>query len=71
MDIGYEDDWGNVQCCLPGDCEDWKTAVGWGNDVDGHTKIVSVREVANGRVWPPRIWAVRCVWCWVQRYGGG
>lgn len=32
MDSGCEEDWGNVQQCLPGDWPDWKTAVGWGNE---------------------------------------
>lgn len=70
MDVGCEEDWGNVQHCLPDESKNWKTAVGWGNDADGHVKILSVKEADTGRVWEPRVWASRCVWCWGQQYGG-
>ena len=69
MDVGIEEDWGHVQRCLPDDCVDWTTAVGWGNDADGHVKIVSVRDAEDGRVWLPRVWAACCVWYWDRRYG--
>lgn len=39
---GDESDCGNVQACTPGDCKDWATALGWGNDADGHVKIRKV-----------------------------
>ena len=68
MDVGCEEDWGNVQPCLPDDCPDWETAVGWGNDADGHVQIVSVVDPETGRVWSPRRWAARCVWRWTTRY---
>lgn len=46
IDIGTEEDWGNIQECVPGDvgCTDdnWKDSIGWGNDADGHVKIIKV-----------------------------
>lgn len=44
---GDEGDWGNVQSCTPEDCTDWETALGWGNDADGHVKIRKVTTL-NG-----------------------
>lgn len=70
MDIGYEDDWGSVQHCMPEDCKDWRTSVGWGDDVDGHVKIRTVFDADSGRVWTPFVWAEQFVWCWNQLYGG-
>ena len=40
--LSYEDDWGNIQPCIPSDCEDWRTSIGWGDDANGHVKIVRV-----------------------------
>lgn len=44
---GDEEDWGNVQDCTPGDCKDWETALGWGNDADGHVKILKVTDLGG------------------------
>lgn len=44
---GDEEDWGNIQSCTPEDCTDWATALGWGNDADGHVKIRKVTTL-NG-----------------------
>ena len=68
MDVGYEEDWGNVQQCLPGDCEDWEDSVGWGNDLDGHIKIVGVIDGATGRSLYVRQWAEQSVWPYVDNY---
>ena len=70
MDVGCEEHWGDVQPCLPGDCEDWTTAVGWGNDVDGHVKIIAVSDCDSGEVLEPRKWARDCVWNYVSEYSG-
>lgn len=42
VDLGDEEDWGNIQQCDSDDCEDWENSIGWGNDEDGHIKIVKV-----------------------------
>ncbi len=44
VDLGDDEDWGDIQDCVPGDCEDWEGALGWGNDEDGHIKIESVTD---------------------------
>lgn len=51
IDIGDECDWGNVQPCIPTDCEDWKDSVGYGNDSDGHIKIVKVIDCDSNKIW--------------------
>ena len=68
MDVGYEEDWGHVQQCLPDDCEDWKDSVGWGNDEDGHVKIAGVMDCATGKPLKVRQWAELCVWSHVNNY---
>ena len=47
VDLGDEEDWGNIQQCGPDDCDDWKNAIGWGNDEDGHIKIVKVTRIVD------------------------
>jgi len=68
MDVGYEEDWGNVQPCVPGDCKDWRNSVGWGNDNDGHRKIVGVVDDETGKPLDVRQWAEDCVWKYVDNY---
>lgn len=66
-DIGCEDDWGNVQQCLPNDCEDWNTSVGWGNDEDGHVKIIMVVDMETHDYLKVRRWA-GYVWGFADNY---
>jgi hypothetical protein len=44
VDLACEEDWGDIQGCLPDDCEDWQNSLGWGNDCDGHIKILKVTD---------------------------
>lgn len=50
IDISVEEEWGYIQNCAPNDCDDWKYSVGYGNDMDGHDKIISV-SAPNGDRW--------------------
>ena len=68
MDVGYEEDWGRVQQCGPSDCKDWSNSVGWGNDADGHTKIIGVIDCDTRRSLNVRGWAKRFVWPYVSNY---
>lgn len=68
VEVGDEDDWGNVQECSPDDCDDWETAVGWGNDADGHIKIVKVIDDFTGEELDVREWATQRVWSYVDCY---
>ena len=68
MDVGYEEDWGNVQECSPDDCDDWETAVGWGNDLDGHVKIIRVYDEEEGFYIRTLEWAKTRVWCYADNY---
>lgn len=69
MDVGWEEHWGNVQPCMPEDCEGWKTSIGWGNDVDGHVPIVAVTDFETGRTRHDiRRWAESRVWRYVKNY---
>ncbi len=71
VDVGEEDDWGDIQECTPGDdCRDWRTAVGWGNDADGHVEIVKVVDEETGRELDVREWAEKCVWAYADNYSG-
>lgn len=48
VDLGDEEDWGNIQQCNPDDdCVNWKTAIGWGNDEDGHIEIIKVTRIID------------------------
>lgn len=49
FDVGDEELWGNVQPMLPTDFsgeypEYFNEIPGWGNDADGHTEIVAVKD---------------------------
>lgn len=68
MDVGYEEDWGDVQECLPDDCDDWIDSVGWGNDEDGHVKIVGVVDDETGKNMDVCEWAKKRVWSYVGNY---
>ena len=68
MDVGYEEDWGNVQQCMPDDCDDGFKAVGWGNDEDGHLKIVGVVDDETGKHMDVCEWAENRVWSYVDNY---
>lgn len=68
IDIACEEDWGNVQPCLPDDCEDWENSVGWGNDEDGHEKIVDVYDCETETHLDPSAWAEERVWCYAKYY---
>lgn len=68
VNVGCEDDWGNIQQCVPDDCDDWETSVGWGNDEDGHIKIVDVVDEETGEHIEPLKWAKDRVWCYVDYF---
>ena len=68
INIGYEDDWGNIQQCTPGDCPEWQNSVGYGNDEDGHIEIVKVVDLENGLEIDPMLWAKNFVWKYVENY---
>ena len=68
MDVGYEEDWGNVQQCVPTDCDDWIGSVGWGNDEDGHLKIIGVADDETGESLMVYEWAKCCVWPYADNY---
>ena len=73
MDVGYEEDWGNVQPMNPDDfpvcCpEDWNRRVGWGNDADGHVEIIKVLDLENNREFSVREWAESFVWNYASNY---
>lgn len=72
VDIGNEDDWGNIQECAPGDCKDWENSIGFGNDADGHLKIVSVDSKQSNDSWigtdAVRSWFDTKVKVWAKNY---
>ena len=68
MDVGYEEDWGKVQQCTPGDCGYLLYPIGWGNDEDGHVAIVGVIDAVSGKSLNVRQWAERFVWSYVSNY---
>lgn len=68
MSVGYEEDWGFVQQCGPDDTRYWKTAIGWGNDADGHIKIVAVVDEETGESLNVRQWAKEDVWSYANCY---
>lgn len=71
MNVGYEEEWGNVQQCFLGDIEHWEEAVGWGNDVDGHIKIVAVVDEETGKSLNVRQWAKNNVWVYENCFSDG
>lgn len=72
VDIGNEDDWGNIQECVPGDCKDWENSIGWGNDADGHIKIVNAYSYDTANSWngtdAVRSWFDTRVAVWAKNY---
>ncbi len=65
--IGCEEEWGNIQPCTPGDCEDWISSVGWGNAEDGHVKIIMVVDLDTHDYLNVKQWA-EYVWGFVENY---
>ena len=63
MDIGYEDNWGNVQRCV----RDGKICVGWG-DANEWKKVVGVYECETGNEHDPLTWAREDVWPFAYKY---
>lgn len=69
VDIGCEDDWGNIQEAYPDEVRDWeKSHVGWGNDADGHIEIVRVIDCETRDDVDPMNWARHFVWNWACKY---
>ena len=68
VDVGVEEEWGDIQPCLPDDCEDWRESVGLGNDSDGHRKIVRVVDEETGESLDPMKWARELVWPYAENY---
>lgn len=75
VDVGDEDDWGNLQHCNPYDecCkDDWENAIGYGNDCDGHKKIIRVIDMEDGSEWIGNnaisSWYADCVANYVDNY---
>ena len=68
VDIGYEDDWGNVQRCFK-DGTDGKSVkcVGWG-DADEWDEVVNVLDNETGESLAPLAWASESVWKWADNY---
>mgnify|MGYP003290469635 CR=1 FL=1 len=50
IDVGCEEDWGDIQGCVPDDCDDWQDSLGWGNDCDGHIKILKVTDKNDNEI---------------------
>lgn len=69
VDVGYEEDWGNIQEATPDEVRDWeKSRVGWGNDADGHVEIVKVVDRETGDEIDPMKWAKEFVWPYADKY---
>lgn len=68
VNVGYEEDWGNIQQCTPDDCPEWQDSIGWGNDLDGHTEITKVIDLETDEVLNPLYWAKNFVWKYVNNY---
>lgn len=83
IDVGYEEEWGDIQECFEGEegdedadiCgSDEEDKVGLGNDVDGHVEIMKVEDDESDMVWEvgtkntPYKWATEKVWCYVDNY---
>lgn len=68
MDIGYEEDWGNVQRCFK-DGADGKSeeCVGWG-DADEWEEVTKVFDCESGVDLTPLEWAKDDVWVWADLY---
>jgi len=74
IDIGIEEDWGDVQRVFEdnpdGVCLERKCYVGWGNDSDGHIKIIRVFDCESGKELNPLEWAENFVWSYADNYCG-
>lgn len=69
MDVGCEEDWGNVQQMFKDDgCGTLISTVGWGNDSDGHSEIVDVFDCESEDHLFPLTWATEDVWKYVDNY---
>ena len=68
MDIGYEEEWGNVQQCFK-DGSDGKLVecVGWG-DADEWDEVVNVFDYETKDNLAPLPWAEENVWKWADKY---
>ena len=64
IDVGDEEDWGNVQQCFT---DKGKECVGWG-DADVWTEVVKVVDNDNGKELDVMKWAKECVWNYVDEY---
>jgi len=68
MDVGVEEDWGNVQDCYTDwDGEKHRNCVGWGCE-DDWEEIVDVYDCETETHLDPMEWAKECVWCYVNKY---
>lgn len=69
VDVGCEEDWGDIQEAYPDEVRDWGVSrVGWGNDSDGHIEIVGVTDLETGERLDPMSWANGSVWPLADRY---
>jgi hypothetical protein len=66
IDIGCEEDWGDVQRIF----RDNLCCAGWGNDSDGHIKIIRVFDCESGKELNPLEWAENFVWSYADNYCG-
>lgn len=73
VDIGCEEDWGDIQRMLPtdvfkdDDSSDYYNKVGFGNDSDGHIEIVEVIDTVTDENINVREWG-EYVWSFVDNY---
>ena len=70
IDIGCEDDWGNIQRCFKyGADGETVWCVGWGDAVEW-VEIVKVIDDETGKEFIPLEWAKEDVWKWADEYAG-
>lgn len=65
VDVGYEEDWGDIQQIFD---DSGVECVGWGNDADGHIRVVGVVDTWTGERLPPLDWAKSKVWSLADNY---
>ena len=65
IDIGYEEDWGHIQQAFD---KKGKEYIGWGDDENGHLKIVKVVDCETGKKINPFDWATNYVWIYAEKY---
>lgn len=65
VDVGCEEDWGDIQQIFD---DSGVECVGWGNDADGHIRVVGVVDTWTGERLPPLDWAKSKVWSLVDDY---